>query len=495
MTNNQVNNELSYVPFDESILPDYLQDQAKLESKIFNPTQNNCAEVAKISQSMPVTARDALRRMVIESAEVNRFKFDTLLIALSKTKYPRVCFQNTLFSEYLVHKGKFLPTHLYDPVTAKNAQDFEPFVDPIGEIIVKDDVDQIIYASVDESFFNAEIPLDKGRYEHYITLLDLAAKAGSYKCFQYLLINGATITNFTADYAVEGGCLEIVELCNQNGVDFSNSLKMAIKAHRNDITDWILANFSPAIPDLFFCVSSFNTLALVYFIELGVDVNQRNEDKDGILHYIAYYGQYDLMNYLISKNADVNIKSDKDLTPLHLAVNQGYSKIVKLLYENGADINKKGQYGKTALHLAAANGHYQIADFLVEHGAELECTTGKWNYTPLFLAAASNNLEIAEFLISKGANIKAKGAYGDSLFHIAIHNNSLDLLNLLVESKANINQVDDNGRTPLMEAAHEGKEEFVQILLDNGAKTKAKDKKGHTAYDLTTNQEIKNMLK
>ena len=494
MSNFQENNELSYVPFDESIIPQYLQEQANLESKIFNPTKKNCTEVANMMKNMTVSGRDIVRRMIIESAEVNRFKFDNLILALSQAKYPRVGFQNTLFSEYLVHKGIFLPTHLYDPVKMRGENAFKPFEDEIGYIIVNDDVKKIIYSSIDEDFFNSEITLNKGPYAQNISLLDLAAKAGSVKCFKYLLLNGACVSDKTADYAVEGGSLEIVEMCYQEGCDFSNSLKIAIKAHRNDIAEWILSNFAVVAPDLFLCITSFNTLALVYFVEHGLDINQRNKDQDTILHYIAYYGQYEWMKYLISKGADVDIRSDKDLTPLHLAVNQGYFKMVKILYDNGADINSKGQYGKTALHLAASNGHYQIVVFLIEHGAELECTTGKWNYTPLFLAASSNNLDIADYLISQGANIKAKGAYGDSLFHIAIHNNSLDLLDLLIKNNANINQTDDNGRTPLMEAARQGMEEFTRTLLENGAKKGLKDKKGKTALDLTKNDEIKDML-
>lgn len=109
--------------------------------------------------------------------------------------------------------------------------------------------------------------------------VDYAAFHGSIKCFKFLILNGATITTFTFDAAIESGNIELVRIIEQkleeNGLDtFCNGEKIniahfgnysslgcsvfpryylafmgdwngisrAIYKHNNDIFDWIFEN-------------------------------------------------------------------------------------------------------------------------------------------------------------------------------------------------------------------------------------------------------------
>ena len=487
---------LDAIQYDESILPDYLQQQYKLENLIFNPTNESMIEVLEMIPLLSTTTKDTVARMIIESAEVNRFKFDILVLPFPNLS-TRCRFQNTVFSEWLVANNYIYPAQLYDKVYQPNPKANQPFDDEsLGYFIINDDLDKLVYSSCNQDFFDIQLTVDCiNGTQTKLSLIDLAAQTGAVKSFRYLMINGAKISEHTAQLAVEGGALDIIELCQQMECNFSNCLKQSIHAHKTEITQWILDNYQPSFPDLFFCVSSFNSLAFVYSVKSGADVNQRNDELDTILHYLAYFGQLELTQFLIENNASIDLRDDKDLTAFHLAANQGYIELVKFLAEHGADINAPGQYGKRPIHLAAANGHLEIVKFLVEKGADIEPPQGKWNNSPALLAASGNNIEIVKYLISKGANINTKGSFGNTLFGTAILNESNELLNILFENKADIEITDNYGRTPLIQAAKIGNSRFVTKLLANGAKKDAKDLKGKTALDWAKNDEIIDVLK
>jgi len=102
-----------------------------------------------------------------------------------------------------------------------------------------------------------------------------------------------------------------------------------------------------------------------YFIEeKGVDVNARSEgDCETALHGAAYYGNVEIVEYLISKGAHVNVKDSTGATPLHFAAadtgqakhDAGKLEVAKYLVSKGAHINaKEYSNGITPLRLAKA---------------------------------------------------------------------------------------------------------------------------------------------
>lgn len=73
----------------------------------------------------------------------------------------------------------------------------------------------------------------------------------------------------------------------------------------------------------------------------------------GIIHVAANNGNLNKVKRLISDNPDlVNERDLNDKTPLHFAAFAGHPDIVEFLIENKADVNAKDSYNMTPLHAA-----------------------------------------------------------------------------------------------------------------------------------------------
>ncbi|KAH0793924.1 cask-interacting protein (caskin) 1,2 [Histomonas meleagridis] len=89
--------------------------------------------------------------------------------------------------------------------------------------------------------FDIDEVIAQNPYERYSfinngnnTLIDYAAFFGSIKCFKYLMMNGADLSA-SGTFAIAGGNIEIIQLCEQNKSGFRRGLDTAIAFHRNEI--------------------------------------------------------------------------------------------------------------------------------------------------------------------------------------------------------------------------------------------------------------------
>jgi hypothetical protein len=64
-------------------------------------------------------------------------------------------------------------------------------------------------------------------------------------------------------------------------------------------------------------------------------------DSEGrsLLHWAAFYGHLDIVQFLIQQDAEVNQADNGGWTPLHYAVVEGHDKVVSYLRSRGADLN------------------------------------------------------------------------------------------------------------------------------------------------------------
>ena len=96
------------------------------------------------------------------------------------------------------------------------------------------------------------------------------------------------------------------------------------------------------------------------------------------LHYAAFCGLIDVVNFLAIENSeDVNSRSFTGRQmPLHLNSRAGYVNIASLLIEHGADVAAQDEDGWTPLHWASSGGHIDLARLLIEHGASATAQDG-----------------------------------------------------------------------------------------------------------------------
>lgn len=68
----------------------------------------------------------------------------------------------------------------------------------------------------------------------------------------------------------------------------------------------------------------------------GLSVNQQSVEGNSALYFACFWGQYDIVDFLLKKGADFTVPNNRGETPLAIAKKQGYRDIVLLLQQFGA---------------------------------------------------------------------------------------------------------------------------------------------------------------
>lgn len=207
------------------------------------------------------------------------------------------------------------------------------------------------------------------------TFIQFAAFFGSLKCFNYILLSmkmqmnqSSLFLNSIEDekkrnlimFAIAGGNIEIVRICEQNGIDLSHSLSIATQFYQHDIFSWI--------------VESHN---LDEKFEKDTSDVIKNELTD-IFCSAAMSNNIYITKWCINeKKIDVNRKNDKGMNPLLLAAENGCFETFLLIlkYCKNVDINiTDSKYNKNALHFACEHNHSEIVELLLTYSdSKIDC--------------------------------------------------------------------------------------------------------------------------
>ena len=176
----------------------------------------------------------------------------------------------------------------------------------------------------------------------------------------------------------------------------------------------------------------------------GAVVDIPDDAKCTPLYRASYYGQVDIMRWLLDHGADVNAPTQPPrYTPLFGAACELHLEAVQILLEHNANIKFQNDKGDTPLHDAfngsrTHNSEGEVVDMvrrLLEHGAGPNICNNNHS-TPLHQASSFGFLEAARLLLSYGAKVDVK---------------------------------DKEGRTPFQLATSNGRDEMTKLLLENGA--------------------------
>ncbi len=264
-----------------------------------------------------------------------------------------------------------------------------------------------------------------------------------------------------------------------------------------------------------------------YLLSLeGNPVDKKTHDSRIYLHWAAYAGQTNLVEYLLEQGSSVIELDSHGYTPLAFAANAGQKD--RAIYETfekyGVNLTEeRTEQGANLLLLVAPSlSNEEELNFFTQKGFKIESTdtagNGVFNY-----AAKKGNIDFLQLLVNRGVDYKSlnredgnaflfatQGGRGYSnplvvyeyleslglepnivtkegytpLHRLAYSNTDPALFEFFLNAGANVNQKDAEGNTPFLNAASRNDLELVQLLATNVKNINDANKDGQTALML-----------
>jgi ankyrin repeat protein len=123
------------------------------------------------------------------------------------------------------------------------------------------------------------------------------------------------------------------------------------KEHVNLINDYLKDSDSEAVIELFLG---------------GANPNAENHKGFMVLHWVVWYGNFDLLNVLIEMKADMNADMNADMKADMNADRKAHMKA-----DMKADMNDGNEKGLNLLHWTTFSGNFDFVMALIKAGAEV----------------------------------------------------------------------------------------------------------------------------
>ncbi len=215
----------------------------------------------------------------------------------------------------------------------------------------------------------------------------------------------------------------------------------------------------------------------------GFDLRQAHDDrKQNLLFYAIRQKAYDSLVFLIDCGLDVNQKNHFSDTPLHVAAYLGDAFMVKLLIQKRAGIDSLNKKHQTPLMQAALKGDLDSVKALVSKDANLNLLDDEGNHV-LMYAVRSKKLKVVDYLIDAKAPLHVLNDKKESIMHIVAAYGLPSIFERLLSLGVNAYQKNIYLQTPLHYAVLEPMEAILDGLLAVGLNTYDKDRFNESPYD------------
>jgi len=225
----------------------------------------------------------------------------------------------------------------------------------------------------------------------------------------------------------------------------------------------------------------------------GNPVNKSTHDNRIYLHWAAYRGNTELVEYLISKGSDINFEDSHGTTPIAFAAVNGLlnSGVCEAFFKAGLDPKKKYTDGANLLLLAIPfDKDLTLTDYLITKGLYIK-DTDKNGATAFDYAARIGNVNLLKKIAGKG--IKAT----DNALLIATQGarretTPLETYKYLVEEvKLKATATNKSGENVLyLIAGKQNQSEIIAYFLAKGVEANKVNNDGNTALMIAAGREI-----
>lgn len=223
----------------------------------------------------------------------------------------------------------------------------------------------------------------------------------------------------------------------------------------------------------------------------GNPVDKKTHDSRIYLHWAAYAGQTEIVNYLLDKGSSVTELDSHGYTPLAFAANAGQKD--KALYEvfesHGVSLtDEKNENGANVLLLVAPSlSNEEDLTFFISKGFDLNSTDNDWNGIFNY-AAKKGNIDFLKLLVKKGVDYKLLNKEGGNAFLFATqggrgYSNPLAVYEYLKSLGLEPNIVTKDGYTPLHRLGYSNTDPAIfEFFLKAGSDVNQKDGDGNTPF-------------
>lgn len=268
-----------------------------------------------------------------------------------------------------------------------------------------------------------------------------------------------------------------------------------------------------------------------YLLSLeGNPIDKKTHDSRIYLHWAAYAGQVEIVNYLLKQGSSVTELDSHGYTPLTFAANAGRKN--KALYEafekhgvelldekneNGANLlllvvsslssetelsyflgkgfklNSKDDNGNGIFNYAAKGGNINFLKLLVSKGIDYKSVNNYGGNAILYASigrrGSEYSIETFKYLESLGIKANVVGDYGrNPLHHIGYTSNDAALFEYFISKDVDVNLQDDGGDSPFMNAANSNTLDIVRLLFPKVKNINAQDENGRSALAMAINR-------
>jgi len=249
----------------------------------------------------------------------------------------------------------------------------------------------------------------------------------------------------------------------------------------------------------------------------GNPVNKSTHDNRIYLHWAAYKGNVEMVEYLIKKGSDINLLDSHGATPADFAATSGQSNpaLYEAFFKAGLNPAKKYNNGANLLLLSIAfDKNLTLAEYFTTKGMSLKDVDSDGN-TAFNYAAKVGNIDLLKKIAAKGIKYNdnalffaAQGsrrettsleAYkylteelklkptavnksGENILHLlAGKPNQKEIISYFLAKGADANKVNKDGNTPFMIAAGARENGALELLLPAAKDINLKNLKGESA--------------